>query len=462
MISRTQLSKPISVGMLSLGCPKTLVDSELILGFLDKNKYYVAKRIEDCDIAILNTCSFIKDAKKESIDHILRLSELKRKGRIKAIVVLGCLVQRYLSELEEELGEVDGFLGTSDYNRINEVLDRVTENKRIVFKNSNPGFVQPPDAERISLSSSHTRYLKISEGCDRSCSFCTIPSFRGKHRSRELSEIVAEAKELVARGARELVLIGQDTTYFGYDRKRKFELPKLLKVLDEIDGLHWIRVLYTYPSLVSDELIETIQRSKKMCHYLDIPLQHASDSVLRAMRRQTTQKSIYDLIEKLRTKIPDLAIRTAFIVGFPGEGENEFRELLNLIQFAKFDRLGLFVYSNEEGTPAAKLKKQVSERIKLKRFHEGMALQQSISRANHQKWLGKTIEVLIENKEKGKHNIWKGRSYMDAPEIDGSVFVTVPANIQLKNGIFVTAKVNRAREYDLIADYEKKTKNNHT
>ena len=446
----------VSVGMLSLGCPKTLVDSELVLGLLDKKRYRVAKEITDCDIALLNTCSFINEAKQQSIDHILSLAELKKEGRIKALVVLGCLVQRYQKELEQELGEVDAFLGTGDYQGLNQVLDQVVQRKRISFVGHSPGFLYTSEIERVPLTPRYSRYIKISEGCDHICSFCTIPSFRGKHRSRALSDVVTEAKGLVEReGARELVLTGQDTTFFGRDTENKFLLPDLLHELNSINGLKWIRVLYAYPSCVTDSLIEAIGSLDKVCHYLDMPLQHISDPILRSMRRGTTKQSTYSLIEKIRKQIPDISIRTTFIVGFPGEGDLEFKELLEFMEWARFDRLGMFVYSNEEGTHAATLNGHVSESVKEKRFHEGMILQQKISESNNQKVVGKTLSVLIEGKDEKEPNLYHGRSYMDAPEVDGMVYVKAQKTLSLIPGQFVTAQITEAKEYDLLASFLK-------
>jgi len=455
VLALDQISKTrrISVGMLSLGCPKTLVDSELVLGLLDHSRYRVAKHVTDCDIALLNTCSFINEAKQQSIDHILSLAELKKEGRIKALVVLGCLVQRYQKELEKELSEVDAFVGTGDYQALNSVLDQVVQKKRISQVGYAPGFLYTSAIERVPLTPRYTRYIKISEGCDHICSFCTIPSFRGKHRSRQLNDVVEEAHRLVEEGAKELVLTGQDTTYFGRDTENRFLLPTLLDELNRIRNLRWIRVLYAYPNCVNEALIEAIGSLEKVCHYLDMPLQHISDSILKSMRRGMTKKSTYALIEKLRKQIPDLAIRTTFIVGYPGEGDLEFKELLEFIEAAHFDRLGMFTYSNEEGSHAALLENQVSEHAKEKRFHEGMLLQQKISKENNERLTGKTFSILIEGRKEKKPNVYQGRSYMDAPEVDGLVYVHVPKGAVLKAGEFVLAQVTAAQEYDLTATY---------
>lgn len=455
-VSKKLNRKPTSVGMLSLGCPKTLVDSELVLGLLDKSRYRIAMEITDCDIALLNTCSFINEAKQQSIDHILSLAELKREGRIKALVVIGCLVQRYQKELEKELGEVDAFLGTGDYQSLNQILDQVVQRKRISFVGHSPGFLYTSEIERVPLTPRYSRYIKISEGCDHICSFCTIPTFRGKHRSRALEDVIREANHLVSKkGARELVLTGQDTTFFGRDTENKFLLAELLGELNTIKDLRWIRILYAYPSCVTDSLIESIGSLDKVCHYLDMPLQHISDSILRSMRRGTTKQSTYRLIEKIRKRIPDISVRTTFIVGFPGEGENEFKELLEFMEWAQFERLGMFTYSNEEGSHAAALDGHVPESVKEKRFHEGMTLQQKISVSNNQKLIGKTFSVLIEGKDEKEPRLYMGRSYMDAPEVDGVVYVKIPKEISVKPGQFVTARITEAKEYDLLATFLK-------
>ena len=447
----------ISVGMLSLGCPKTLVDSELALGLLDKTRYRVAEHISDCDVALLNTCSFIHEAKQQSIDHILSLAELKKEGKIKALVVIGCLVQRYQKELEKELREVDAFLGTGDYQALNGVLEQVVQKKRVSQVGRDPGFVYSSTIERIPLTPHYTRYIKISEGCDHICSFCTIPSFRGKHRSRDLKDVIIEAKRLVEiQGAKELVLTGQDTTFFGRDTHNQYLLPELLYELNKINGLKWIRVLYAYPSCVSGHLIEAIASLGKVCHYLDMPLQHVSDPILRSMRRGTTKKSTYALIEKLRKRIPDLAIRTTFIVGYPGEGEEEFKELTEFMEWAKFERLGMFAYSNEEGSHAATLPNQVSESVKTRRFEHAMLLQQKISRQNNEQMIGKQLSILIEGRDEHDKTLYRGRSYMDAPEVDGLVYVSVSqGTFGLSEGRFVSAKVTAAKEYDLEASFLK-------
>lgn len=441
--------KPIRIGMLSLGCPKTLVDSEHILGKLSPEFYTITPSVTNCDVALLNTCSFIQDAKEESIDRILELVELKREKKIKAVVVIGCLVQRYPKPLQNQLKEVDAFIGSSDYDKIPEVINRVTQGDK-VFSVRTPGYLATAVEPRIALTPKHYRYLKISEGCDHICAFCAIPSFRGKHRSRSIGDVVTEARHLVSEGAKELILTGQDTTYFGKDTSGKFLLPELLQALDQTSGAEWLRLLYAYPSCITDDLIAAMRNNSHICHYLDMPLQHASDPMLLAMRRGITQRRTYDLIRKFRDQIPDLAIRTTFIVGFPGETEKDFQELLSFMTEMKFERLGIFKYSHEDGTDAAKLPAPVSEKIKDERFNQAMALQQSISKENNAKLLGKTLKVLIDDQDEETQGQWVGRTYMDAPEVDGSIFVRSAK--PLNPGNFYQTKITATQEYDLVGD----------
>lgn len=439
--------------MLSLGCPKTLVDSELILGKLDQRRYSMAESIAECDIALLNTCAFIRSSQEESIEHILKLIELKKEGSLKKIVVLGCLVQRYSKELQAELKEVDAFVGSGEYAHIPQILEEVTLGKE-VRDIGIPGYLYTSAEPRISLTPPYSRYLKISEGCDHTCSFCVIPSFRGRHRSRPLNDIIREAEILVGVGARELVLTGQDTTFYGYDLTGRYLLYKLLKRLNDIPEARWIRVLYAYPSLVTDELIEALGQLKKVCRYLDMPLQHINDRILKSMRRGTTGGTTRRLISRLREQIPDLALRTTFIVGYPGETDEEFEELIQFMKEARFERLGVFTYSPEKGSPAEALPHQVSDRIKQSRLERAMLVQQEISRKVNLGFLDKTFEVLVEGWD-SEIRSWRGRTYMDAPEVDGSVFFQRTArgrHPELKAGQFVSVKIKKTREYDLIGE----------
>ncbi len=458
----------VRIGMLSLGCPKTLVDSEVILGKLDPARYQITPSVGECDVALLNTCSFIRDAQQESIGRILELVQLKKEKQIKALIVMGCLVQEFPKDLRKQLGqEVDAFVGSGEYAKIPEIVEKVTRGGR-VFSVGTPGYLSTSGENRIALTPRHYRYLKISEGCDHICAFCTIPTFRGKHRSRTIADVVCEAERLVSEGAKEIILTGQDTSYFGRDTEGKFLLPELLRALDEAKGIEWIRLLYAYPSCLTEELMEVMRDSKHMCHYLDMPLQHASDAMLTAMRRGITKRRTYDLIKKFRAIVPDLAIRTTFIVGFPGETEQDFQELLDFMREMKFDRLGIFQYSREEDSHAAHLPGQVPEKIKEKRFHEAMLLQQEISRDHNQKWIGQTMRVLID--EQGENlkvtgtggawhhlhqprapRFWLARSYMDAPEVDGNVMMRDTSR-SLQAGSFYDVRITATEDYDLVGE----------
>jgi len=437
-------NKKIRIGMLSLGCPKTLVDSEVILGKLDPCRYSITSSVGECDVALLNTCSFIQEAQQESVDRILELIELKKEGRISALVVLGCLVQQFPKDLQADLNGVDAFIGSGEYGKIPEIVEKVTRGDRVVSVGL-PGYLSTSAEARISLTPQYYRYLKISEGCDHVCAFCTIPTFRGKHRSRAIDDVVQEARNLVREGAKELILTGQDTSYFGRDREGKFLLPQLLSELDKIQGVEWIRVLYAYPSCLTTELMEVMRDAKHICPYLDMPLQHASDKMLLAMRRGITKRRTVDLIEKFRATVPDLAIRTTFIVGFPGETEEDFRELLDFMKRMRFERLGIFTYSQEAGSPAADFPHQVPEEVKRERLDRAMRLQQDISGENNQRMLGKTLNVLIESTENG-HAV--GRSFLDAPEVDGNVLVRTKKNLQIGN--FYPVKIVETQAYDLV------------
>lgn len=441
------------VGMLSLGCPKTLVDSELILGKLDPARYDIASSVTDCDIALVNTCAFIEDAQKESIDHILELIDLKKEGSLKKLVVMGCLTQRFAPELQKELKEVDAFVGSGEYAKIPSIVEGVIGGRR-ELEIGLPGYLYTSAERRVGLTPLYSRYLKISEGCDHTCSFCVIPSFRGKHRSRPLDDVAREAEGLAREGARELILTGQDTTFFGYDSEGRYLLPTLLKRLNSIPGVGWIRILYAYPSLVTDELIESIASLEKVCHYLDMPLQHVSNPILKSMRRGTTQESTRRLIEKLRSKIPDLSIRTTFIVGYPGEGDKEYEELLDFMTWACFERLGIFTFSPEQGSLAAQLPGQVLSKVKERRFEKAMLLQQRIAEENNRRLLGKEMTVLVEDWDV-KTGLGSGRTYMDAPEVDGNVLFSICAPQQrkeIRTGEFALVRIQRTQEYDLVGE----------
>lgn len=446
-VSRTSRG-PVRVGMMSLGCVKTLVDSEVILGKLG-GSFELVPSVDDCDVALLNTCAFIQDAQQESIDRILELLELKKKKKIQALVVMGCLVQRFPDELQKEMKGVDAFIGSGEYDKIQQVVDRVMGGEKVVSVGA-AGYLSTAGEARVALTPAHFRYLKISEGCDHVCTFCTIPSFRGKHRSRTIEDVLGEARALVKSGAREIILSGQDTTFFGRDLTGQFQLPQLLRELEKVEGVEWIRVLYAYPSCVTRELMETIGRSKKVCHYLDMPLQHASDRMLSSMKRGITRRRTEDLIREFREIVPDLAIRTTFIVGFPGETEADFEELLEFIETSRFDRLGVFTYSQEQGSPAGEMSGQIPEKIKKKRLEKAMLLQQRISLEKNRLHQGRDFRVLIESRDEKAADQWIGRTYMDAPEIDGGVIVR--SSKSLIPGTFCNVRITSVREYDLVGE----------
>jgi ribosomal protein S12 methylthiotransferase len=439
--------KKLRVGIVSLGCPKTLVDSEVILGKALGAGYEVSGDIEKSDVVLLNTCGFIRDAKEESIDALLKLLELKKQKKLLGVIVVGCLVQLYAEELQKEFPEVDGFIGSGDYMRIAEVLKKVTTGQKFTSVHK-AGYLAEADETRIALTPKHSRYLKISEGCDHACSFCVIPKLRGRYRSRHIADLVREAKQLGEEGAKELVVIGQDITRFGCDYAGKSLLPKLLESLGTVREIKWIRLLYTYPSTLTDEMIRAFGTSRKICRYIDLPLQHISDKILKAMRRGTTKEEIQELIQKLRTMIPEVVIRTSFIVGFPGETDEDFEELLAFMRETKFERLGIFRYSQEEGSAAAEFPDQVPEKIKEERFHRAMQLQQEIAREVNRRYLGRELRVLVETQDVKDPGLWSGRSEMDAPEVDGSVLIRTKKEIMAAK--FYTVKITDTQDYDLV------------
>ncbi len=437
----------IRVGIVSLGCPKTLVDSEVILGKAQGARYAITQDLAQSDVVILNTCGFIRDAKEESIETLLKLLELKKEKKLLGVIVVGCLVQRYADELQKEFPEVDAFLGSGDYMRIAEVLKKVSQSQKFVSIHK-AGYLSEADERRIALTPAFSRYLKISEGCDHQCSFCVIPKMRGRYRSRHIADLVKEAKKLAEEGAKELVVIGQDITRFGRDYAGKALLPQLLEALEGIRELKWIRLLYMYPSTLTDEMIRAIVSSKKICRYIDLPLQHINDKILKSMRRGHTKKQTEELIRKLRVMIPGVVIRTSLIVGFPGETEEDFEELLEFMREVKFERLGVFRYSPEEGSPAAALPGQIPEKVKEERYHRAMQLQQEIVREINPRYVGQELRVLIESRDGQDRHLWTGRSEMDAPEIDSNVLVRTQK--ELTAGKFYTAKITGFKDYDLV------------
>ena len=439
----------MNVFFASLGCDKNLVDSEKMLGLLDANNYTIIDDENDADAIIVNTCSFIHDAMEESINSIIEYAKLKESGKLKALIVTGCLAQRFSEEFAEELPEVDVVLGTNSYERIVEELDNVLKgNKGNVICDSLDTLVNPE--KRLLSTGGHFAYLKIAEGCNKRCTYCIIPSLRGNYRSVPIEDVISEAKSLVAGGVKELILVAQETTLYGIDIYKKKALPELLDRLQSIDGLEWIRLLYCYPEEIDDELIAAIKRNDKVCHYIDMPIQHSSDAILNAMGRKTNRESLDYIIDKLRREIPDIVLRTTLITGFPGESEDDFEDLLEFVKKSQFERLGVFTYSREEGTVAYDLPNQVDEEVKESRRDKIMNLQQDISFKNNEMLIGNEYEVFIEGKLVDD-NVYVGRTYRDAPNVDGLFFLSSSA--ELNSGDIVKGIVKSINEYDLIGEH---------
>ncbi len=437
----------IKVGMVSLGCAKNQVDGEMLMAALKKGGFETVDDAALADIAIVNTCGFIESAKRESIEEILELAQLKKEGRIKKLVVTGCLAERYRQEMHRELPEVDAVLGIGANGDIASLLKRMMEGE---FVESFPDKSKMPLCGARELSTpSWSAYLKIAEGCDNRCSYCAIPLIRGGLRSRTMESVEEEARSLVENGAKELVLIAQDTSRYGLDLYGEYSLAKLLKRLCRIEGLKWLRVLYCYPDAITDELLETMAAEEKIVKYMDLPLQHASGKVLRAMNRRGDRESLLSLIRNIREKIPGVILRTTLIAGFPGETEEDFTELAEFVKDAKFDRLGCFAYSREEGTPAAELPDQVDEEVKERRAELIMEEQSRMMESLGQRWVGKTLEVLTEGFDRYAE-CWFGRSAMDAPDVDGKVFFT--ADRKPVPGSFVQVRVTDCVDCDLFGE----------
>lgn len=437
----------LKIALESLGCSKNLVDAEIMMGILNKKGYKLVGEFSEADIIIVNTCGFIESAKQESIDTILELAEYKTNGNLKILIVTGCLAQRYAQELKDEIPEIDAIVGTGSYQNIDEIINGLKEEKQIVSLNDIE-FAYNEELPRYISTPSHMAYLKIGEGCDNHCTYCIIPKLRGKYRSRKMEDVIKEAKDLAARGVKELVVIAQDTTKYGCDLYGKEMLPELLEELANIDGLKWIRIMYSYPESITEELVKVIKKYDNICNYFDMPIQHASNKILKLMNRKTTKEDILSKIEMIRTHIPDATVRTTIIVGFPGETEEDFKEIVDFAKVVKFDRLGAFAYSREEDTAADKLPNHLEEEVKAERRDALMLVQQGISQELNAKKVGNIYEVLIE--EQIEDNVYIGRTQGDAEEIDSIVYVK--SKNQLNAGNFVTAKINNALEYDLMGD----------
>lgn len=454
-----------NVLFVSLGCDKNLVDSEKMLGLLNEAGYRVAQEESEADAIVVNTCCFIHDAKEESVETILEMAEWKKKGRLKALIVTGCMAQRYQDEIQQEIPEVDAVIGTTGYTEIVPILDEilaeaeasqkeaaVEEPKEKSFVNCCPSIDLLPASladKRVVTTGGYTAYLKIAEGCNKRCTYCIIPYIRGHYRSFPVEDLLEEARKLAEGGVKELILIAQETTVYGMDCYGRKALPELLTKLCEIEGIEWIRILYCYPEEITDELIAVMKKEKKICHYLDIPIQHSEDTILKRMGRRTNRAELVSLVEKLRKEIPDIVLRTTLITGFPGETEEEFKNMVDFVDSMEFDRLGVFPYSAEEGTKAAEMDGQITEEVKESRRDEIMALQQEISADKAASRIDDEMSVLIEG-YLYEDDIYIGRTYMDAPKVDGNVFVR--AEEELISGDIVPVRITGANEYDLMGD----------
>ena len=435
----------MKIGFVSLGCSKNLVDTEKTIGIFKANGYEIVNSPEKADVIVINTCGFIESAKEEAINTILEMAEYKKKN-CKFLVVMGCLVERYKKELEKEIPEVDLYIKYSEYNTLWEQIQNLLH-KEDKLDNSNKYSNFDEIEERVISTGDNFAYLKIADGCSNRCTYCAIPYIRGPQKSRNIEDILKEANKLANEGYKEIILIAQDTTKYGIDIYGKPQLAELLKELCKIEKIHWIRFLYAYPETIDDELIQVVKENEKICKYFDIPIQHISDRVLKMMNRQSDGDSIRKLIQKLRKEILEVVIRTTVMVGFPGETKEDFEELYNFVKEVKFDKLGCFAYSKEDGTPAARIKEQIHPMTKKSRYNKIMSLQQEISKENLQKQIGKEVEILIEDKTYDGRT-YVGRTSMDVPDIDGIAYLNTDKNIQI--GDFVNAKVIDVSNYDLI------------
>lgn len=445
----------MKIGVVSLGCPKNLVDSETMLGLIHEENYEITNDPSEAEIIIVNTCGFIESAKEESINTILQMAEYKKSGSCKYIIVTGCLSQRYAEELFNELPEADAIAGVELYDEIGTIIKRVMNGERfIILERSKPDVIYTSKETflpRILTTPSYTAYLKIAEGCDNCCSYCAIPKIRGPYRSKPMEQVLKEAKALADNGVKELIVVAQDTTRYGEDLPGgKLLLADLLKELNKIESLKWIRVMYCYPNNFTDELIETFASLDKVCKYVDLPLQHASNRLLASMNRYDTREEVETLLAKLRKRIPGIVIRTTFIVGFPGETDADFEELKEFVEQQRFENAGVFAYSQEEGTVAGAMPNQIPDEIKQERYHELMALQAQISEEIHKDTEGQTLEVLVEGIEEDGSGLHYGRSYREAPDIDGLVFIENPGDI--KPGCFVKVNILQGFTYESVGE----------
>lgn len=438
----------MNILFISLGCDKNLVDSEVMLGLLDSRGYQIVDDETIADVIVVNTCCFIHDAKEESIQTILEMAEYKKTGRLKALVVTGCLAQRYQQEIVDEIPEVDAVLGTASYDKIAEAIDEALDGHTEMYLEDIDRLPQV-SSKRLVTTGGHYAYLKIAEGCDKHCTYCIIPKVRGNYRSVPMEQLLKEAKELAEGGVKELILVAQETTVYGQDIYGEKSLHRLLRELCKIDGIQWIRLLYCYPEEIDANLIRVMKEEPKICHYLDLPIQHASDAILKKMGRRTSKAQLVDTIRTLREEIPDITLRTTLITGFPGETEEQHQELVEFVDEMEFDRLGVFTYSPEENTPAAEMPDQIPEEVKEDRQAELMELQQEIAFDLAEDMIDREVLVMIEGKV-ADENAYVGRTYRDAPNVDGLIFINTDE--ELMSGDFAKVKVTGAMEYDLIGE----------
>lgn len=433
---------------ISLGCDKNLVDTEVMLGMLASRGYEMTNDEQEADIIVINTCCFIHDAKEESIQNILEMAEYKKNGSAKALIVTGCMAERYRQEILDEIPEVDEVLGTTAYDRILDAVDAALAGQHEVMT-ADLDALPLPETKRLVTTGGHFAYLKIAEGCDKHCTYCIIPKIRGNFRSVPMERLLKEAWDLAEQGVKELILVAQETTLYGKDLYGEKSLPKLLRELCKISGIRWIRILYCYPEEITDELIQVMKEEPKICHYLDLPIQHANDTILKRMGRRTSKQELIDIVQKLRKEIPDICLRTTLITGFPGETQEQHEEVMEFIDTLEFDRLGAFTYSPEEDTPAATFEDQIDEEVKEDRQADIMELQQEIAFDKAEDMIGREVLVMIEGKV-ADENAYVGRTYRDAPNVDGLIFINT--DVELISGDFAKVKVTGALDYDLIGE----------
>ena len=433
---------------ISLGCDKNLVDTEVMLGMLASRGYEMTNEEQEADIIVINTCCFIHDAKEESIQNILEMAEYKKNGSAKALIVTGCMAERYRQEILDEIPEVDEVLGTTAYDRILDAVDAALAGQHEVMT-ADLDALPLPETKRLVTTGGHFAYLKIAEGCDKHCTYCIIPKIRGNFRSVPMERLLKEAQDLAEQGVKELILVAQETTLYGKDLYGEKSLPKLLRELCKISGIRWIRILYCYPEEITDELIQVMKEEPKICHYLDLPIQHANDTILKRMGRRTSKQELIDIVQKLRKEIPDICLRTTLITGFPGETQEQHEEVMEFIDTLEFDRLGAFTYSPEEDTPAATFEDQIDEEVKEDRQADIMELQQEIAFDKAEDMIGREVLVMIEGKV-ADENAYVGRTYRDAPNVDGLIFINT--DVELISRDFAKVKVTGALDYDLIGE----------